>query len=106
MTLQDYLRWDAFYNHQSQYLGSVPIEDFAMVGLSEEFDRSLALFKAIYGYDLGAARFANCNHERGNGEYAIDAETKKAVDKYRAADIELYRRAKEIFSRLTGQYGV
>ncbi|MGH7684410.1 MAG: hypothetical protein ACREMT_08700, partial [Vulcanimicrobiaceae bacterium] len=104
MTLHDYLRWDAFYNHQSQYLGNVPVEDFTMVGLSSEFERSIELFKSIYDYDLGSARYANINHERAHADYPIDAETKKAVDKYRAADIELYRRATEIFSRLTAKY--
>jgi hypothetical protein len=106
MTLFDYLEWDAFQNHQSQYLGNVPIEDFTMVGLSREFARGLALFKAIYGHDLGQETFANVNEERVAPEYPVAPDVKKAVEKQRAADLELYRRAEEIFARLTRQYGV
>ncbi len=99
MTLHDYLRWDAFYNHQSQYLGSVSIDDFAMVGLSEHFSRSIARFETIFGRRLGEQRFANVNPDRLEDGYPIDAEIRNAVDKYRAADVELYRRAQEIFAK-------
>lgn len=99
MSLHDYLRWDAFWNHQSQYLGGVSIDDFAMVGLSDQFTRSIARFERIFGRPLGEETFANVNPERGNGEYPIDAEIRRAVEKYRPADIELYRRAQEIFAR-------
>jgi hypothetical protein len=99
MTLHDYLRWDAFHNHQSQYLGNVSVEDFAMVGLSEQFSRSIACFERIFGCRLGEERFANVNPDRQTGEYAIDAQIRRAVDKYRPADVELYRRAQEIFSK-------
>jgi hypothetical protein len=99
MTLHDYLRWDAFHNHQSQYLGSVSIDDFAMVGISEQFSRSIARFKCIFGRDLGEERFANVNPERTGAGYPIDAEIRRAVEKYRSADLELYRRAQEIFAK-------
>ncbi len=106
MTLQDYLEWDAFRNHTSQYLGSVPIEEFAMVGMSSEFPRSLALFRKIFGCDLGEERFANVNAERQGTEYEVDGDTRKRVEKNRPADIELYRRVKEMFARQTARAGV
>jgi hypothetical protein len=98
MTLQDYLEWPAFRDHQSQYLGSLSIDDFTMVGMSSEFGHSLAMFESIFGINLGEERFFNVNEER-RGEYAVDPDIKRLVEKYRAADIELYRRASEIFSR-------
>jgi len=106
MTLQDYLRWDAFKNHTSQYLGNVPIDAFTMVGMSSEFPRSLALFRSIFDCDLGEQTFANVNEERQGSEYEIDAETRKAVEKNRPLDIELYRRAKEMFAEQTARAGV
>ncbi|MBD5657453.1 MAG: hypothetical protein IAI50_20065 [Candidatus Eremiobacteraeota bacterium] len=106
MTLQDYLRWDAFKNHTSQYMGSIPIEEFSMVGMSAEFPRSLALFRSVFDTDLGEQTFANVNEERKGTDYEIDDETRKAVDKNRPADIELYRRAKEIFERQTSRAGI
>jgi hypothetical protein len=56
------------------------------------------MFGAIFGCDLGEERFFNVNHER-TGEYPVTADTMKLVEKYRAADIELYRRAEEIFAK-------
>jgi hypothetical protein len=98
MSLHDYLEWDAFHNQQSQYLGSLSIDDFTMVGLSSEFTQSLAMFGAIFGANLGEERFANVNEDR-TGAYPISRDVKKLVETYRAADIELYRRAVEIFRR-------
>jgi hypothetical protein len=103
MTLHDYLAWDAFRNQQSQYLGSVSIDDFAMVGLSEEFYRSVDLFNSIFGCNLRGHSFLNVNPDHQGRTYAIDHDVRKAVEKYRPADVELYRRAKEIFARQTRQ---
>ena len=101
MSLHDYLAWDAFRDQQSQYLGSLSIDDFAMVGLSEEFYRSVELFNRIFGCNLSGDSFLNVNPDHQGADYAIDHDVRKAVEKYRARDIELYRRAKEIFARQT-----
>jgi hypothetical protein len=106
MTLHDYLTWDAFRDQQSQYLGSLAIDDFAMVGLSEEFYRSVELFNRIFGYNLSGHSFLNVNPDHQGADYAIDQDVRKAVEKYRAGDIELYRRAKEIFARQTRRAGL
>jgi hypothetical protein len=103
MTLHDYLAWDAFHNQQSQYLGSVSIDDFAMVGLSEEFYRSVDLFNSIFGSNLRGHSFLNVNPDHQGADYAIDHDVRKAIEKYRPADVELYRRAQEIFARQARQ---
>ena len=103
MTLHDYLSWDAFYDHQSQYLGSMAIDDLAMVGLSEEFYRSVDLFNAKFGRNLRGGSFHNVNPDTEGGEYKIDEDIRRLVDKHRGADVELYRRAKEIFARQTAK---
>jgi len=106
MTLLDYLSWDAFYDQQSQYLGAIPLEDFTMVGLSNQFARGLTLFNATFGSSLGPERFVNVNTHRQNPDYEIELEAHKAVKKYRARDIELYRRAVELFERQARKAGV
>lgn len=98
MTLLEYLEWDAFRDHQSQFLGSLDIEDLAFVGLSEQYSKSLEMYKTIFGKDLGEARFLNVNESRGD-RYPLDVEVCAAVRKYRGADIELYEKAKELFRR-------
>lgn len=100
MTLHDYLRWDAFRDHQRQYLGSVSIDELAMVGISEEFYKSVALFNSIFGCNLRGESFLNVNPDRHYGDdYKVGYDIRKAVEKYRAADIDLYRCAKELFAR-------
>ena len=99
MSVMDYLEWDAFRDHQTQFLGTLSVDDLAFVGLSDEYAKSLGMFKTIFGRDLGAERFHNVNSERQGAEYHVDSQVRAAVNKYRAADIELYRRAKEIFER-------
>jgi hypothetical protein len=106
MTLYDYLSWSAFANQQSQYLGSVPLEAFALVGVSEQFVRGLGLFKARFGRDLGLQRFANVNVHRENPLYDVYPEVRRLVEKHRAGDIELYRRAQEMFDRQARAAGV
>ncbi len=106
MTLHDYLAWDAFRDQQSQYLGSVSIDDLAMVGLSEEFYKSVHLFNSIFGCDLQGDSFLNVNPDHQGADYTIDQDVRKAVEKYRAADIDLYRRAKEIFARQSAKAGL
>jgi len=103
MTLLDYLSWDALRDQQSQYLGSLSINDLAMVGISEEFYKSVALFNAKFGCDLRGDSFLNVNPDTEGAEYKIEPDVRKAVEKYRAADLEVYARAKEIFARQTAK---
>jgi hypothetical protein len=56
------------------------------------------MFGAIFGVELGGQRFSNVNTD-ANGPYPISRDIKRAIDLYRAQDIELYRRAVEIFKR-------
>jgi hypothetical protein len=79
------------------------LDDFAMVGLSEEFYRSVELFNSIFRGNLRGHSFLNVNPDHQGADYAIDHDVRKAVEKYRAADVDLYRRAKEIFARQTRQ---
>jgi hypothetical protein len=106
MTLHDYLSWDAFHDHQRQYLGSLSIDDLAMVGLSEEFYRSVELFNSTFGCRLRGESFLNVNPDHQGAPYKIDEDVRKAVDKYRAADVDLYRRAKDIFARQIATAGL
>jgi hypothetical protein len=99
MSLPEYLEWDAFRDHQSQFLGSLSIDDLAFVGLAERYGESLVLFRQRFGYDLGPPRFENVNTEQDGAEYVIDNDCRKAIEKYRAADFELYARATEAFAR-------
>lgn len=106
MSLMEYLEWEAFRNHQTQFLGSLSIDDLAFVGLSDNYPQSLELFRNIFGHDLGPEIFENVNNERSGAGYEVTDEVRAAVQKYRGADIELYERAKEIFARQLSRIAV
>ena len=97
MSIMDYLEWDAFRNHQTQFLGSLSIDDLAFVGMSDEYPKSLEMLKAKFGYELQEI-FENVNNERSSEGYPVTEEIRAAIRKNRAADLELYERAKEIFA--------
>lgn len=105
MTTVDFIK--AFPNHQSLYLSDMPLNDFAVVGLTESYDRSIALFRAIFGIAAKPdADRKNVNPARRGAVYEITDDVRRAVDKYRAEDLELYRRARERFETLVYRYDV
>ena len=95
-------------NVQATYLGQVALDDFAMVGLTEQYERSVALFGAVFAREMPPeTERSTVNPERTEGEtYDISPEVRQAVDRHRPADVELYRRAVERFERLAARYGV
>jgi len=99
MTIHDFLSWDAVRNPQTKFLGSVPVESFAVVGLTEEFPRSISLFTSTFGHGVPAHFVKNVNPARLGSEYQLEPELRKAMDKFRAADLDLYRRAQEVFAK-------
>ncbi len=99
MSLHDYLAWEAFQDQQTQYLGSLSVDDLAMVGLSEEYYRSVDIFNSMFGCNLRGDSFMNVNPDTQGGVYKISHDVRLAVERYRAADIETYRLARETFQR-------
>lgn len=107
MSFFDFVSWPDTVNIQSQLLGTIPAEVFAMIGLSERFTQSVALFGRIFGRRLASGIFENVNPGRQvTDRYLLTADMRKAVETYRAADLALYRRAMEIFHSLAAKYGL
>jgi hypothetical protein len=100
MTLEDFIAWEAIRNPQAQLIGGFAIEDFAMIGLTEQFARSVALFNAMFGRQLDCAVFENASPTRGESGYVIKENLRRHIALHRAEDIDLYRRAEARFNRL------
>jgi hypothetical protein len=106
MTLEEFIAWEATKNPQTQCMGSVAVEDLAMVGLVEEYSRSIALFGAIFGRNLSSDIFANVNSARPRGGYPISANVRRLIEIHRAADIDLFYRAKAVFRQQTSRRNI
>jgi len=77
---------------------AVPLENFVVIGLAEEFERSVALFNATFGSNL-TIQSTNVNPNRPNSGYEIEPGIMRLIDVHRAEDFALYRQAKELFER-------
>jgi hypothetical protein len=98
---------EAYPNHQSLYFGGIPIDDFAMVGMTERYEQSVALFEAMFGTTMPRVHARrNANPKKGLEQYEISTELRDAVERHRTEDIALYRRAGERFDALCRAHGV
>jgi hypothetical protein len=94
-------------DHQSLFLRGVPIEEYALIGVTECYERSVALFGTIFGVAMPRTPTRdNVNPAKAEGPYPISAEVRAAVDRHRAQDVALYRRARERLAALCARYGV
>jgi hypothetical protein len=105
MTLVDFI--EAFPNHQSLYLGGTALEDLAMIGLTERYEQSVALFGAIFSRTMPRAIIRkNVNPAKEGIVYEITPDVRRAVERSRAEDIALYRKAGERLAKLCSTYRV
>jgi hypothetical protein len=91
---------EMYPNHQSMYVAGVPLEDFAMIGIHERYQESLTLFEAIFGVTIPNRGTRENANPASAGAYEISPDVRRAVERHRAEDIELYRQAVERFDRL------
>ena len=106
MTLYDYVEWKEVRSPQADMLSGLSLDDLAVIGLTEEFERSIALFNTVLGAHLGGETRLNANPARALNYYAVPDDLKALIDANREKDVELYRRAKEKFARFAALHGV
>jgi hypothetical protein len=106
MTIEDFVVWEATKNPQAQLIGGFAVEDFAMVGLTEQFARSVALFNDLFGCRLDCEVSENTNPARADSGYQIGEELRAHIAQHRAEDIDLYHRAQARFARLTSRRSI
>lgn len=100
VTFLDFLERQTVTNSQTELVGDVPLESFAMVAVAEEYERGVALFNATFGAKVEITESVNVDPETAGRKHLLTAEEREAVRHHRAADIELYQRAKRMFNRL------
>jgi hypothetical protein len=97
-SLEEYVKWPFYRNHQSQFMGSLPVEDLSFVGIFEEYPKSIAIASAFLGRDLGPPHFASVT-KREAPPFEVSDHVRRLIEKYYDADFELYAKAKERFAR-------
>ncbi len=82
------------------YTSGLPIEQFAFVGITEEYEASLTLFKAIFGIDLPKYR-ANVNKEVPDD---FSVREREAVRTTQRANYVIYDEARRRFDALYSRH--
>ena len=82
------------------YTDSLPMEQFAFVGITEEYEASLALFKAIFGVDLPKYH-ANENKE-GPDDFSV--RERKVVRTSQRVNYAIYEEARRRFDALYSRH--
>ncbi len=90
---------------QARFLGEVPPERLAFVGITERYDESMDLFRRAFYPDLPArSERVNVNPEREGERYELDAATRTEIEQLNAADMALYEAALRRFEALVAEY--
>lgn len=106
---QDFVKEPRLQNLQTRYLDGTDLDEYVFVGLTEEFDKSLGLFRRILGIDLDPnVGSINMNPERENSAtYELDQLDGALVEQFKELNREdfiLYQKARNVFERLCGEY--
>lgn len=86
---------------QARFLGEVPPERLAFVGITERYDESIELFRRDFYPALPAtAERVNANPERSGDRYDVDPTTRRAIEALNRADMAVYQAAVRRFEAL------
>ena len=100
MTFEEFLVWDVVRNPQSQLLGSLGLDALAVVGIREQFGRTVALINRRLGLDLRSDIRLNAGFDHVPPDlFDRNPRWRPLVDEYRDRDLALYRSAKERFEQ-------
>lgn len=94
--LEVFVAEERFRNIQSRYLQNVPVESFGVVGLTEEYAKSLELVNDYFGLAVPVLH-SNKGGGRMLARGLVTVEQQLLIEKYNSKDIILYERAKELF---------
>ena len=98
-TLEQFAAWPRQRTIYRAYTGRLPLDRFAFVGLTEEYETSLNLFRAIFDVDIPCHQL---NHLGGTRDAA--AEVTQAVKSLQRANYPIYDAARRRFDSLCSEY--
>lgn len=107
--LLEFARHEFARNRQSKQLRSDTPDAFDFVGITEEFSRSLRLFRAMFFPDRELPMDVEpqrVNPRRRGDGYSLDDARRSAVEDLNAWDTALYQRARQRFAEQCAEYGI
>jgi hypothetical protein len=100
MSIEEFAAEPRVRNAQNRTTGRRGVEDFAFIGITEQYDRSLDLFGRMYDVDTSDVVPLNFNPKQKRGRYDLPDDTRAVIESYNQIDLELYDQAVERFEAL------
>ena len=105
MDLKDFAAIPEMQNVHSRFLGGKDVRTFDFIGIIEEYDKSIELFKKIFCPDIDIhGSLKNINENKKDKLYELDDDTRRVVLKLNQKDIVLYKKAVERFKQLYDKF--
>ncbi len=95
-TLEDFINEPRFRDVQSRFYEGVPLEAIGVVGISEFYGESLAIFNQLYGLKI-PVRELNANKDKKNSFYLISGKLTEQIRSLNLADCSMYEKALRLF---------
>jgi hypothetical protein len=108
LSLAEFAEVEGMRNVHSRLLGGKDLADFDFVGITEEYDRSLALFLSLFAPGGGVPAVASVNQhpDRGGDRYEIGEEERRRIVACNEADFALYEAGRRRFNELCELHAV
>ena len=97
-SLESFVRDPQTQNIQSLLLGQAPIELIGFNLITEEYARSLEIFNAETGLDVGQINL-NQNPSRTGGLYHLSQDDEDLIRELNQADVRLYNKVRSLFEQ-------
>ncbi len=102
-SLKSFSRRSHQMNRQWKFLKEVGIENMAFVGLTEQYERSIAAINAMFNTNIPILE-KNVSKQQVDVFHPVDPEDADLIMALNSADMEIYAKAKERFSKHSQQH--
>ena len=107
MSLEQFAQLDFARDLQQAFLSPLTVEEFDFVGITEEYDRSLELFRRLFCPDTRLDAMAqNDNPNRQGKFYDLDPKVRKKIQLLNERDVHTYVDGVRRFRYLCEQVGL
>ena len=106
-TIENFIRNRMTRDVQSRYIDGKNITDFAFVGITEQYERSIRLFLKMFGIEKNILiDKINVNGDRNGATYNIPSDLRDEIVRLNQKDHKLYSEALLHFESLCRKWGV
>ena len=90
LSLLEYAGLKLVRNEMTHFVGGRPPEDFAFIGVVEEFESSFVRMREVLGMEDFPIRHDNANAARLEARYRLDPGIRRAIAELNSEDVALY----------------